>query len=271
MKTKRHFSKIFLVAVVCVMIFNPTSVLASGITVEKMIELTNKSRNDSGLKSLIYNEQLALAAEKKAADMFDNQYFEHTSPDGVTPWFWFEEVGYDYYYAAENLAIDFTTAEGAHKAFMKSTGHRENILGVNYNEVGIAAVTGMFEGRETIIVVEEFGSTQQQEIEVENSEVFFERVMEANEIITFIEQSYADEESFEEITVSEEIAVQEEGFVLPKMLSIKNPLALKKVYTENIYWEDFEESGVLVAANSYRIKIKDILDILEKKIMETEF
>jgi hypothetical protein len=271
MKTKKQFSKTFLAVVVYVMIFNTASALASGITAEKMIELTNESRVDAGLKNLAYNEQLTLAAEKKALDMFDNQYFEHTSPDGVTPWFWFEEVGYDYYYAAENLAIDFTTAEGAHGAFMKSTGHRENILGVNYREVGIAAVAGSFEGRETIIIVEEFGSTQQQETEVENGEVFFERVMEDNETITFIEQNYAGEDMLEEIIVSEGSAVQEEGVILPKIFSIKDPLVLKKVYTENIYWKDFEENGVLIEANSYRIKIKDMLDAIEKRIMESEF
>jgi hypothetical protein len=146
---------------------------ASQITSSRMVELTNESRSEAGLEKLSVNEKLEKAAEAKANDMLINQYFEHTSPQGVTPWYWFEQAGYEYVYAAENLAIDFVTAEGAHKALMESTGHRENILGQNYKEIGIAVVSGEFEGKDTILIVEEFGSQREHKITVNNA-AFFE-------------------------------------------------------------------------------------------------
>lgn len=126
--------------------------ITSGI----MIELTNKSRTAAGISTLTINEKLSSAANAKADDMFKNQYFNHDSPSGITPWFWIKRAGYKYAFAGENLAIDFLTAEGAHDAFMNSEGHKQNILNPKYAEIGIAAKQGMFEGRESIIIVELF-------------------------------------------------------------------------------------------------------------------
>lgn len=128
------------------------------ITPQTMLELTNASRREVGAVELKSNSQLAAAAEAKASDMLSFQYFDHNSPSGVTPWFWIKSSGYEYSYAGENLAIDFISAEGAHQAFMNSSSHRENILNTNYQEIGIAVKKGIFEGEESIIVVEEFGA-----------------------------------------------------------------------------------------------------------------
>lgn len=128
------------------------------ITPQTMLELTNASRRVAGAIELKFNSQLAAAAEAKANDMFSFQYFDHNSPSGITPWFWIKSSGYEYSYAGENLAIDFISAEGAHQAFMNSSSHRENILNTNYQEIGIAVKKGIFEGEESIIVVEEFGA-----------------------------------------------------------------------------------------------------------------
>jgi len=128
------------------------------ITSEEMIELTNASRTEAGLPILSINEKLSLAAQKKASDMFEFQYFEHNSPSGKTPWEFIKSTGYEYRYAGENLAIDFISAKGTHKALMQSLSHRENILNEKYTEIGIAVIEGMFEGSRSIIIVEEFGN-----------------------------------------------------------------------------------------------------------------
>lgn len=132
--------------------------LGASITGQDMINLTNKSRIEAGLAPLAMNEKLAMAAEKKASDMFRFQYFDHNSPNGTTPWDFIKSAGYEYKYAGENLAIDFISAGGAHKALMESSSHRDNILNVNYTELGIAVKEDVFEGNKSIIIVEEFAS-----------------------------------------------------------------------------------------------------------------
>jgi len=91
--------------------------------------------------------------------MFAQQYFEHIGPDGRGPSDWIEEAGYDWNAYGENIAWGYDTAESVHTTFMNSSGHRANILGADYKDVGVAAVSGNFEGDTTIMVVEEFGAT----------------------------------------------------------------------------------------------------------------
>jgi len=153
----------FLIVVVKVATFTvfaltPETAYLSTITSPFLIDLTNSARRDAGLPTLSPNGLLQQSAQKKGTDMLKNGYFAHTSPAGATPWKWFDQVGYDYVYAGENLAIDFSTAEGVHEAWMNSPGHRANILNPRYKEIGIAVVSGEFQGRTTTIVVQHFGS-----------------------------------------------------------------------------------------------------------------
>lgn len=141
------------------------------ITPAKMISLTNQSRENSGLSVLIVNQKLTSAAEAKAGDMFRYQYFEHNSPSGVTPWDWIKRAGYSYRYAGENLAIDFVTAENAHKALMASDSHRENILNQDYTEIGISVKKDVFEESESIIIVVEFGTPLEAKVAYASSSI----------------------------------------------------------------------------------------------------
>ncbi len=134
---------------------------ASGITSEKLVELTNQSRIEQGIEKLTVNQNLISAANSKARDMFEHNYFAHTSPQEFTPWHWIRQAGYSYQYAGENLAMDFVTSEAVHKALIASATHRKNILNANYKEIGIAVLSGNFEDRQTIIIVQMFGAAIQ--------------------------------------------------------------------------------------------------------------
>lgn len=123
------------------------------------ISLTNEERIDHGLTPLQSNRTLEKAALAKANDMLENQYFDHISPTGTTPWVFIKESGYRYNYAGENLAIDFSNLEDTHQAWMKSPTHRANILEPHYRDIGIATITGEFQGRTTTITVQMFGSS----------------------------------------------------------------------------------------------------------------
>ncbi len=120
--------------------------------------LANEDREAVNVPDLVTNPLLEEAAQRKADDMVKNGYFAHVSPDGVTPWHWFQEVGYDYNYAGENLAVNFTDSEKVHNAWMNSLYHRSNILDMRFTEIGIATAEGRFNGKSTIFVVQMFGN-----------------------------------------------------------------------------------------------------------------
>lgn len=121
-------------------------------------DLTNDERQSQNLLALNTNPILNKAAEMKARDMATNGYFAHTSPDGKTPWYWLEQVGYKYQYAGENLAINFTDSKDVTNAWMNSPTHRANIVKDKYTEVGTGVATGMYEGHDTVFVAQVYAN-----------------------------------------------------------------------------------------------------------------
>ncbi len=132
--------------------------VSTNISLDRLLELTNKQRTDNGLSPLSLNTQLSNAAAGKGQDMLTKNYWAHFSPDGGTPWGFIHGAGYQYVYAGENLARGFNTADEVVAAWMASPGHRENILSPNYKEVGFAIQSGNLTGEDTTLVVQMFGS-----------------------------------------------------------------------------------------------------------------
>ena len=143
---------------------------SSNITIESVIEKTNLERQKYGLSSLVFNQTLASAAESKATDMFNKQYWAHTSPDGTEPWDFIIGAGYTYKVAGENLARDFSNSQDMMNAWMASPTHKANILNDQYTEIGIAVVDGKLEGFETTLVVQMFGKPAETSSIVLNAE-----------------------------------------------------------------------------------------------------
>lgn len=119
--------------------------------------LTNEERESNNLPNLQVNLVLARVAQLKAEDMAGKSYFAHTSPEGKTPWYWFDQVGYKYQYAGENLAVNFSDSEEVTQAWMNSESHRANIVGRNYTEMGTGIAIGVYKGRETVFVAQVYG------------------------------------------------------------------------------------------------------------------
>jgi hypothetical protein len=130
---------------------------ATDITINKLYQLTNEQRTENNLSPLSYNEKLAQAAEMKAKDMFQKNYWSHYSPDGTTPWSFILAANYHYDYAGENLAKNFLFSKDVVTAWMNSPSHRENIVRKDYTEIGMAVVNGVLNGEETTLVVQMFG------------------------------------------------------------------------------------------------------------------
>ncbi len=125
---------------------------------DSIVELTNSARGKNGLGALSTNSNLSSAAYSKANDMLEKDYFSHTSPTGTTPWDFISGAGYSYIYAGENLAIGYSDVNELFNAWMDSPTHRENILNSKFREIGVAVVSGEYQGSETIVVVQEFGA-----------------------------------------------------------------------------------------------------------------
>lgn len=131
----------------------------SAITTQQVITLTNQERQKYGISQLKENTELDKAAEEKAKNMFAENYWAHYSPSGKSPWVWFKKEGYDYVYAGENLARGFSNSNDVMAAWMASKmGHKENVLGNNYQEIGIAVEDGILNGEKTTLVVQLFGT-----------------------------------------------------------------------------------------------------------------
>lgn len=266
---------------------------AADITVENMISLTNQSRKENGLPELRINAQLNQAASAKAQDMLTYQYFDHVSPTGVTPWFWFESVNYDYMYAAENLAIDFKTAEGAHKALMNSLGHRANILNANYKEIGVAVVTGILHNKPTIIIVEEFGSTTQEILGTqadsftqlsEKSEQPNKPVNTPNTETEIINNNIIPVLQIPHIISNEPISTDNNNqpmslptnkkqphpqqLIISQVLTANNQMELKKIYKKNLQWQKTNEQTITEQQLRWYNKINNLLTAIKLNLLQ---
>ncbi len=128
------------------------------ISAQELLFLTNQKRLADGELPLTLSDQLSKAAQLKAQNMFEKNYWAHNSPDGTTPWVFVKDTGYEYVYAGENLARGFSSSSDVVNAWMASPSHKENMLSDRYQEVGFAIVPGKLVGENTILVVEMFGN-----------------------------------------------------------------------------------------------------------------
>lgn len=130
----------------------------AAVITSALVDLTNQDRKQEDLGTLTINPVLVEAAQAKANDMAEKGYFAHTSPEGIDPWYWIKEAGYNFSYAGENLAVNFSDSEDVVAAWMDSPGHRANILSGKFTEIGIATAVGEYNGHKTTFVVQMFGT-----------------------------------------------------------------------------------------------------------------
>lgn len=131
---------------------------ATNVSVSELLKYTNSVRESKGLNDLKLNEELSKAAKSKAENMFKENYWAHTSPSGKEPWDFIISSGYDYFYAGENLAVDFDESKDVVDAWYNSPSHKDNLVNKNYVDIGFAIVNGELQGRKTTLIVQMFGS-----------------------------------------------------------------------------------------------------------------
>jgi len=116
---------------------------ADPVDARRVVALTNESRRQAGLPPVTVDDRLMAAARAKLFDMLKQDYFDHRTPDGRQPWAFMQAAGYRFQAAAENLAKGYDDGPELQRAWMKSRGHRANILNPLFTEIGVADANGI--------------------------------------------------------------------------------------------------------------------------------
>ena len=114
--------------------------LSSSAQEQKLLNLVNQDRAANGLPALTLDPELSSLARMKACDMNQNNYFAHESPTYGSAADMLTRFGYNYNGVGENIA-HHATVEKAEAAFLSSEGHRRNIMGSQWDRVGIGVCT----------------------------------------------------------------------------------------------------------------------------------
>lgn len=165
----------------------PNLAFLASIMPEDIIALTNQERATAGLDALTANQLLTQAAIAKGKAILESQTFKHNI-DNKKFSSWVRDAGYNYSYVGENLAIDFVTSQGVMDAWNNSPLHKKNLLSPYYKEIGLAAIDGKFQGQDTTVVVQIFGSPAIASVQPLSPDSGFSRI---NSNINFLETDLA--------------------------------------------------------------------------------
>lgn len=126
---------------------------------EEMLARVNAARRKAGLKALRLNSELDKAAQRHAEDMLARGYFDHKSPSGTTVRERSRAAGYNWGAIGENIAFGQTSVGEVIETWMGSPGHRKNILGPHFSELGIGLALGKGrDGKYQVLWVQNFGA-----------------------------------------------------------------------------------------------------------------
>lgn len=103
----------------------------------EVFRLTNEERLNAGLRPLVWSDALAEVAQVHCVDMAERRFFDHVNPDGESPFDRMDAAGIRYVWAAENLAMRYSSPEEVVQAWMNSPGHRSNILNEHLTKLGV--------------------------------------------------------------------------------------------------------------------------------------
>jgi uncharacterized protein YkwD len=108
-----------------------------------MPELINRARAEHNLKPLSHSSVLDAVAKAHGADMSKNDFFGHVSSNGDHIGDRLKRAGYNACFAAENLGWGTLFAEPAKMmaGWLKSPGHRSNLLAPRATEYGLAKLS----------------------------------------------------------------------------------------------------------------------------------
>ncbi|MEV4917055.1 CAP domain-containing protein [Streptomyces tirandamycinicus] len=102
----------------------------------EVLALVNKERAKVGCAPVHPDPSLARLAGRFSSDMAARGFFDHTDPEGDSPWDRAAQAGVGGL-GAENIARGQADARTVMNAWMNSDGHRANILNCEYRTLGV--------------------------------------------------------------------------------------------------------------------------------------
>ncbi|MFI9048380.1 CAP domain-containing protein [Streptomyces sp. NPDC053427] len=104
---------------------------------QRVVELVNAERAKKGCSPVTVNAKLRAAAQGHSDDMAARDYYDHTTPEGIDPGDRMTSAGYHWITYGENIYKSPKDAQTAMAGWMKSPGHRDNILNCAFKEIGV--------------------------------------------------------------------------------------------------------------------------------------
>jgi len=101
--------------------------------------LINQRRASAGLKPLRFSAKAAKAAQRHTNDMVRRRYFDHRSPGGSSVGDRASGAGLRWSTVGENIAVGQRTPASVVRGWMRSPGHRANILHRSFTVLGVGA------------------------------------------------------------------------------------------------------------------------------------
>lgn len=109
----------------------------------QLFDLANAERAIRGIPVLQWDMLAAASAHKHSGDMRTRGFFDHTNPDGLSPFDRMKAAGVKYHSAAENIAAGYPDSIYAHYGWLNSKkGHRETLLDIKLKRIGTGVAFG---------------------------------------------------------------------------------------------------------------------------------
>lgn len=102
----------------------------------------NAERAKAGCAALVYDQKIEDVARAHSVDMRDRNYFDHATPEGVSPAQRLTNAGVQWNRMGENIARGQRDAATVVTGWMNSSGHRANILNCGFTRSGLGVATG---------------------------------------------------------------------------------------------------------------------------------
>lgn len=118
---------------------------------EDILRMVNEERAKAGAQAMVMESLRRNVARAHSKDMAVRSFFDHNNPDGKSPFDRMKAAGISYSTAGENIAYNSLpvdrSAKAAMDSWMKSDGHRKNILNTKYGRTGIGVYRNPSNGR----------------------------------------------------------------------------------------------------------------------------
>ncbi|MER6673586.1 CAP domain-containing protein [Streptomyces sp. NPDC000983] len=119
----------------------PVTLSEEAAAAAQVLKLVNEERAKAGCDAVAANSALAELAAAFSQDMADRDFFDHTDPDGLSPWDRAAKAGITNL-GGENIARGQADAAAVMDAWMNSPGHRANILNCDFKTLGVGVKLG---------------------------------------------------------------------------------------------------------------------------------